>query len=133
MQMGEKIRVLRKQLGKTLEDVAFAAGTDSGNLSRIERGHQGCSVEMLSRIAEAMGVSVTTLLDYCADKSPSFQPADPKSAQPLPLSHPVALTSSSEYATLNARFARLTLENQHLALDLLQCLLHRQTGDQQSR
>lgn len=40
MQIGQVIRVLRTERGATLESLAFEAGTDASNLSRIERGVQ---------------------------------------------------------------------------------------------
>jgi len=40
MKIGNILRHRRKLLGKTLEDVAYAAETDAGNLSRIERDEQ---------------------------------------------------------------------------------------------
>lgn len=62
MHVGSTIRALRKAKGLTLDQVAHAAGTDSGNLSRIERSRQEPSVQVLSSIATALGVTVTELI-----------------------------------------------------------------------
>ena len=116
MEVGEQIRQIRRDRGKTLEDVAFSAGTDAGNLSRIERGLQACSAEMLARIATALEVSVSTL----------FQPAG----------H-VALVARERGASkrikpsidenLQARFQTLTQENRELTLAFIQLLARRQS------
>jgi transcriptional regulator with XRE-family HTH domain len=59
--IGEVIRELRKAKGMTLEDLAAEAGTDSGNLSRLERGLQGYTQERLEVIARGLGISVADL------------------------------------------------------------------------
>ncbi len=45
----------------TLEAVAMKVGTDSGNLSRVERGAQGYTEELLFKIASALGVAVSDI------------------------------------------------------------------------
>lgn len=59
--VGGEIRRRRKALGMTLEELAFQIGGDNGNLSRLERGKQGYSDEMLRKIAQALGCSVADL------------------------------------------------------------------------
>lgn len=58
MQIGQRIRKQRKALGATLEQIAFEAGMDASNLSRIERGIQQPSSVLLQRIARALKVGV---------------------------------------------------------------------------
>lgn len=58
---GENIRRLRLARGMRLEDLAEKIGTDTGNLSRLERGKQGYNSETLSGIARALSVSVAEL------------------------------------------------------------------------
>ena len=55
--IGAKIRNVRKQRELTLQQVAAAVGTDTGNLSRMERGQQGIGLEMLSKLGNALGCS----------------------------------------------------------------------------
>lgn len=50
MDIGKKIREARKAKGLTLETLANQVDTDTGNLSRLERGLQGPSHELLKRI-----------------------------------------------------------------------------------
>lgn len=60
--IGQSLRVCRKAKGLTLEQVASAAGTDTGNLSRVERGMQTLTINMLGRIAHALGEKPVTFL-----------------------------------------------------------------------
>ena len=59
--VGANIRRIRKEKGLTLEQVAAAAGTDTGNLSRLERGLQGATTVGLKAIAQAMNVTLGDL------------------------------------------------------------------------
>lgn len=59
MNIGSLIRNARKDKKLNLEQLALIVGTDSGNLSRLERGLQGASQELLTKILEALGLSIT--------------------------------------------------------------------------
>ena len=61
MKIGQVIRKIRKDRDATLEAVALAAGTDPGNLSKVERGIQQPTPEMLSNVARVLGVSVSMI------------------------------------------------------------------------
>ncbi len=61
MSVGSEIRRRRKALGMTLEELALQVDGNNGNLSRLERGLQGYSDEMLHKIAKALGCSVADL------------------------------------------------------------------------
>jgi len=61
MTIGNEIRRRRKALKWTIEELAYRIGTDSGNLSRLERGKQGYKHETLLKIAGALGCSVSDL------------------------------------------------------------------------
>lgn len=54
MDIGQIIRNARKAKGWTLEELANRVDTDTGNLSRLERGKQGASKELLLRIMQAL-------------------------------------------------------------------------------
>lgn len=58
MEIGPSIRKARKAKGWTLEELANAVGTDTGNLSRLERGLQGASQELLEKLLNALGISL---------------------------------------------------------------------------
>jgi SOS-response transcriptional repressor LexA len=57
--LGDAIRKARKAKGLTLEALAGIISTDAGNLSRLERGVQGGSQELLTKVFQALGVSLS--------------------------------------------------------------------------
>ncbi|WP_354666417.1 helix-turn-helix domain-containing protein [Bordetella petrii] len=60
--LGQQLRLLRKQRGRSLVQVAQACGISLGLLSQIERGLSSPSVKILSLLAGELGVSVDSLL-----------------------------------------------------------------------
>ena len=52
-----RIREVRKRLGWTLEALAAEADISTGYLSRIESGKRGADLEIVSKLAAALGVS----------------------------------------------------------------------------
>lgn len=68
MNVGTVIRRLRKSMKMTLEVLADAAGTDAGNLSRIERGIQSYTPEMLESIAKGLGTTASSLISEAEEK-----------------------------------------------------------------
>ena len=61
MHIGEILKKRRESRFETLEDVAFRAGTDASNLSRIERGLQQPSIALLEALAGALDSRVSEL------------------------------------------------------------------------
>lgn len=57
--MNSPLKQVRLQREKTLQDVADAVGTDTGNLSRIERGTQVPSKVMAEKLAQYFDNEVT--------------------------------------------------------------------------
>lgn len=55
--IGETLRRLRKDRGKTLEDLGKDAGLGRGQLSRIENGHQEATFSTLEKILSSQGVT----------------------------------------------------------------------------
>ena len=53
---GTALRTLREAHGLALRDVAERADIDQGQLSRVERGLSGLSVESLARVAGVLGL-----------------------------------------------------------------------------
>lgn len=62
--LGGTIRELRQKDHLTIADVAAQAGISRGMLSKIENGQAATSLDTLSRIAEALGVSLAHLFRY---------------------------------------------------------------------
>lgn len=63
MSLGEKLRYLRKQKNKTLNDVAEEIDLSIGFLSEVERGEKTPSVRKLEKLADYFDVSTDYLLD----------------------------------------------------------------------
>ncbi|MBV7439028.1 LexA family protein [Aeromonas caviae] len=61
MKVGAKIRALRKERKMTISELATQVDSDVGNISRLERDIQGFSPQLLSKIADALGVPVAKL------------------------------------------------------------------------
>ena len=57
--VGEAIRMARKAKGLTLVQLSEMADIDQGNLSRLERGKQGASQDLLERLFVALGMSLS--------------------------------------------------------------------------
>lgn len=68
--VGEEIRRLRKQRDITLSQVAARSGVSLGALSQLERGLGNPGLELLARVAHALGVSVASLLASGPEPSP---------------------------------------------------------------
>lgn len=55
--IGETLRRMRKEKGKTLDELGKEAGLGRGQLSRIENGRQEATLSTLSKLLVAQGVS----------------------------------------------------------------------------
>lgn len=73
MKIGQVIRKIRKEKGATLEAVALTAGTDPGNLSKVERNLQQPTPEMLESVAKALGLPVSSLYLIAEQASPPYE------------------------------------------------------------
>lgn len=60
-EMKSPLRQARESRGLTLKDVANGVSMDPGNLSRVERGEQVPSKEVVEALARFFGNSVTEL------------------------------------------------------------------------
>ena len=61
MQLGMRIRYLREQKKMTLEDLELEANVNKNYLSDLERGNRNPTVKVLSRIANALEISLEEL------------------------------------------------------------------------
>ncbi len=74
--LGRRVRGLRAAKGLTQGQLADAVEVTQATLSRVERGQVGVSLEVLERLAIALGVSVARLLDFDGE----FSARDPVAA-----------------------------------------------------
>jgi len=61
--VGENVRRLRKKRGLTQEQLAMETGIDLTYVGGIERGRRNPSVDVLGRLANALGVHPRALFD----------------------------------------------------------------------
>ena len=61
--LGERIRTLRKTAGLTLAALASKAEMSQGSLCSIEKGNRPAALAVLRKIARAMEIPVTVLVD----------------------------------------------------------------------
>ena len=60
--VGKRIQLIRKGRGISQEQLADIIGVSKGHVSHVETGSKNPSAEMLINIADALGVSVDSLL-----------------------------------------------------------------------
>ena len=63
MTVGERIRALRKATGLTLEELASRAQISKGSLCSIEKGDRLAGLAVLKKIAKALGVLISVLVE----------------------------------------------------------------------
>src|SRR5918912_1122041 len=61
--VGERLRELRRFRRATLKTIADRSGLSESFLSQVERGRSSASIASLRRIAEALGVSIADLFE----------------------------------------------------------------------
>lgn len=60
-QLGQRVREVRKNQGRTLQELGMAAGLSKSTLSKIENGSLSVSYDNLLKLAEALSIDVATL------------------------------------------------------------------------
>ncbi|OEC59462.1 MULTISPECIES: helix-turn-helix domain-containing protein [Pseudomonadaceae] len=77
MDIGKIIRTARKAKRWTLEELASRVGSDTGNLSRFERGQQGASQELLQKLLAELGITLADAAsaEPTANIQPTLQPS----------------------------------------------------------
>ncbi len=61
--IAEELHSRRRSSGKTLEEVASAAGTNASKLSRVERGKGELRDAELAGVCKALGINVFLLFE----------------------------------------------------------------------
>ncbi|WP_313453316.1 helix-turn-helix transcriptional regulator [Brevundimonas sp.] len=61
--LGKRVRALRLAAGLSQEELAFRAGMKRSYVSDLERGTRNPTVRALGRLASALGVRASALLD----------------------------------------------------------------------
>jgi transcriptional regulator with XRE-family HTH domain len=60
--VGERVRVLRRQRGWTLEALAERSGVSRAMISKLERGEKNPTLVVAAKVAEGLGVSLSQLV-----------------------------------------------------------------------
>ena len=68
--VGERLRAIRRSRRCTLRTVADRSGLSESFLSQVERGRSSASIASLRRIADALGVSIADLFELDSVPSP---------------------------------------------------------------
>src|SRR5690606_36358140 len=68
-EIGDVLRDLRLQKGKTLRQVAGRASVALGYLSEVERGQKEASSEILAAVADALDVPISSIMREVGDRS----------------------------------------------------------------
>lgn len=61
--IGDRIKELRKKKGLDAKELASRIGINASNLSRIEQGHYSVGLDILTKIASALGAKVDFVED----------------------------------------------------------------------
>lgn len=77
MDLGERIRTLRRQRGWTLRQLSEATGISDSHLSLIERSRTRPTLDKTSRIARALEVSVDALMGQSTAEEQAQTPPNP--------------------------------------------------------
>ncbi len=64
LELGRRVKEYRLQKGLTLKDIEARVGVSATHVSEVERGKTSPTVGALSKIAEALGVSASHLIDF---------------------------------------------------------------------
>ena len=65
---GEVIRGLRKEIGRSQEDIAFDSALDRSFISQLETGRQQPSLVTIFQLAKALGVSPSQIISSVEEK-----------------------------------------------------------------
>jgi transcriptional regulator with XRE-family HTH domain len=74
LNIGSRIRSIRTQQGRTLDDLAQACDCSKSLISKIETGKVIPALATLSKIANALGVRISALLEDGEDANPAITP-----------------------------------------------------------
>ncbi len=74
--IARNVRALRNEHGWTLDELAGRSSVSKGMLVQIEQNRTNPSIGILSRIAEAFGVSLAALVEL--DQSPTVRLVEPR-------------------------------------------------------
>ena len=66
-ELGEVLREIRQDQGRTLRDVASSSAVSLGYLSELERGTKEASSELLASVCTGLGLSLSEVLELVCE------------------------------------------------------------------
>jgi transcriptional regulator with XRE-family HTH domain len=78
MEVGEKIKQIRKDKGLQQKAVALEVGLDQSNYNKVENGKREPSLEVLQKLSTILDVSIDELLSPENNKKPSIVTVEDK-------------------------------------------------------
>lgn len=64
VQFGQRLKFLRIRAGLTQNDLGFKTGIDRSYLSNIETGNRNVSIDIMEKLAEALGVALKEMFAF---------------------------------------------------------------------
>jgi transcriptional regulator with XRE-family HTH domain len=74
--LSQRIRSARKSKGMSQAELAKRVGTDQGHISRLESGETGASLDIITRLAKQLDLTVSQLV---GDDVPDYESGHPAS------------------------------------------------------
>lgn len=81
-ELGDVLRDVRLQQGRTLRQVASRASVALGYLSEVERGQKEASSEILAAVADALEVPLSSILREVGDRLAVLEGIDVRALEP---------------------------------------------------
>lgn len=78
MEVGEKIKQIRKDKGLQQKEVALEVGLDQSNYNKVENGRREPSLQVLQKLSAILGVSIDELLSPENNKQPAVVTVEDK-------------------------------------------------------
>lgn len=95
-ELGEVLREIRLDQGRTLRDVASTSAVSLGYLSELERGTKEASSELLAAVCTGLGLSLSEVLELVRERVERVE------TFATPVSLPVGHTLESETVSASA-------------------------------
>ncbi|MDO4302103.1 MAG: helix-turn-helix transcriptional regulator [Clostridia bacterium] len=70
-QLGNQIRNIRTSLGISQEELAFKSGISAAHLGQIERGVKAPTITTISKIANALNITLPVLFSFDITNTPN--------------------------------------------------------------
>ena len=99
-ELGEVLREIRQDQGRTLRDVASSSAVSLGYLSELERGTKEASSELLASVCTGLGLSLSEVLELVRERVERVETLSAPVS--LPVGHAMSDTVSASAACTGA-------------------------------